>query len=485
MQKLSLSYYAKSALTFLSCIFFTLGSTYSQSVQSKSVGEETHLKESVYVIKNVNIIPMTLINKVVENATVVIIDSQIHAINGDIPQHATVIEGEGKWLIPGLIDMHTHGMADVNFKQNSPTKGANFFVDTQDVMTPFIANGVTAIFDLKARGEIFAQRNEILEGSVIGPRMALAKLINGGDGDVGNVKSASNARQAVRSAKAEGYNFIKVYSQLSVETFLAIVDEAKKQDLKVTGHIPYSFKGRHQDAFVENFGLIAHAEELGKFSKEVGYEDALRLANLAKENNSWVTATLISNDMIARQARSIEVIRELDTLKYMHPIMQDKWVNANRYFRNATPELIALYDEINAFNKLLVKAFKQVGVPIVAGTDAPGSGLVPGFSLHQELELLVDAGLTPEEALASSTRLPATWLGIDSDIGTVEVGKSADLILLEQNPLNNIKHTQLISGVFVNGQWLEQSTINKMLSNLAKKNKASLNKFKWKDRRTY
>jgi imidazolonepropionase-like amidohydrolase len=129
---------------------------------------------------------------------------------------------------------------------------------------------------------------------------------------------------------------------------------------------------------------------------------------------------------------------------------------------------------------MLVKACKAAGVPVVVGTDAGTSGVVAGFSLHDEIELLGAAGLTPEEVLASATRLPATWLGIDSEVGTVEVGKRADLILLDANPLNDLKNTRKIAGVFINGKWLNQTTINASLLDLSKRNTAAKDDFDWK-----
>jgi imidazolonepropionase-like amidohydrolase len=142
-------------------------------------------------------------------------------------------------------------------------------------------------------------------------------------------------------------------------------------------------------------------------------------------------------------------------------------------------------DSLVNFNNKLVRAFKETGVPIVTGTDAMCSGVVPGFSVHDELELLVEAGLTPEEVLISATRLPATWLGIDKKTGTIEAGKDADLILLNSNPLDNINNTRDIDGIFVSGTWLNKSKIDSMLSDLASRNNESLGKYKWKKRRAY
>ena len=132
---------------------------------------------------------------------------------------------------------------------------------------------------------------------------------------------------------------------------------------------------------------------------------------------------------------------------------------------------------------MIVKAFKKEGVPIVAGTDAGCSGVVWGFSLHDELELLVKAGLTNEEALNSATRLPATWLEIDDIVGTVEPGKYADLILLDANPLENIYNTRKIAGVFVNGKWIDKIEIEQALHNLSLKNSKNINKYEWNKRK--
>ena len=470
-----------SSLLLLSITMVFTGCTNSSENNSQ---EQEIQMQKLFAIINVNIIPMTLENEFIENATVIIDGNKILSINKPVPNDAKIIDGTGKWLIPGLIDMHIHGFADINFGLNEPTKGATFFTNTQDAMTPYIANGVTTIFDLEARVEIFAQRNEIAKGKVIGPRIALAKLLNGGE-EIGNVNIASDGRQAVRSAKAEGYGFIKVYSQLNIETFLAIVDEAQKQGLKVIGHIPNEFRGKTKDAFVPNFCMVAHAEEFAKITEEFSNEDAKRFAKMAKDNGTWLTPTLTTMVWIASQARSLDEVRQLSSLQYMHPIMQDKWLTANKYNRNTNPERVAYFDKVVDFNSRLVKAFKEAGVPIVAGTDAMGSGVVPGFSLHDEIELLVKAGLTNGEALISATRLPAKWLGIEQKIGTVETGKYADLILLNSNPLEDINNTRDIYGVFVNGQWLDKTKINDMLSNLAKKNTESLGKYEWKKRREF
>ncbi|HTE01970.1 MAG TPA: amidohydrolase family protein [Mucilaginibacter sp.] len=474
-----------SLLVLFSCtVIFNGFSMTTKSFADRSQTQENE-EHKIIAIKNVNIIPMTLENKIIENVTVVIKDHKILSINKHVPDHAEIIDGKGKWLIPGLIDMHVHNLADVNFGSSYPTKGANAFTNTQDFMLLYIANGVTTVFELSARPEHFGERNEIIKGHVTGPRMALAFLIDGGEGSGNIANSPADGRQSVRIAKAQGYEFIKVYSHLNIETFKAIVDEANKQGMKVVGHIPNAFKGKIEEAFVPNYDMVAHAEEYAKQTDNFSDQDAKRFAQLAKKNRTWLTPTLTTIVRIGEQARSLDGIRDLPSLKYVPPLLQSKWLTANNYNKGTTPDHVAYLDKIADFNIRLVKAFKEAGVPMVAGTDAGTSGVVWGFSLHDEIELLVKAGLTPEEALASATRLPAMWLGIEDKIGTVEVGKYADLVLLDANPLDNISNTRKISGVFVNGRWLDKSRINAMLSDLSKRNTASKDKYDWSKRAKY
>lgn len=440
-----------------------------------------------YAIRNVNIIPMTTANELIKNATIIIQNRKIVAINEAIPKNATIIEGKGKWLLPGLVDMHVHNLADINFSTNYPTKGATLFTNNQDFMSLYIANGVTTVLELSARAEHFGQRNEIIKGNVIGPRIALAFLLDGGEGSGNITNTPEEGRQTVKIAKAQGYEFIKVYSGLNQTTFNAIVQEAQKQGMKVVGHIPNVFRGKLAEAFIPHYGLVAHAEEFSKQSKNFTFSDAQRFAQLSKENGTWLTPTLITMVRIAQQTHSLDSIKNSPLLKYVHPLMQSKWLFSNNYNRETDAKRIARIDSMVIFHQLLVKAFKEAQVPIVAGTDAGVSGVIWGFSLHDEIALLVNAGLSPEEALDSATRLPAQWLGIEDKIGTVEKGKLADLLLLDANPLDNIVNTRKIAGVFVNGRWINKKSLQQMLSDAEKHHKANQGKDEsdWKKRKSF
>jgi imidazolonepropionase-like amidohydrolase len=460
------------ALGLLTFLLFT-------SLKGHSQKQPT--KQTIFAIKNVNVITMTSSNTILENATVVISNNIIQSINGAIPKNATIIDGKGKWLIPGLIDMHVHLATDVIFGEKKATQLPDLSFNIQDIMTPFMANGVTTIFELNSSMETYSEKKDIERGYVTGPRMALAALIDGGEGTGRRVNTPEDGRQAVRSAKIEGYDFIKIYAYLNVETYFAIIDEANKQGIKTIGHIPdFTGKWKLKDAFVKGFGMVAHAEELTNYAVNYSKEEADTMAKVLKDNGTWLSPTLIVMEKILSQVKSLDELKALPTLKYVHPIFQSKWLTANKYNKMHSPEDIAHFEKYVKFNLLLVNACKKAGVPIVTGTDAGTSSVVNGFSMHNELELLVQAGLTTQEALNSATFLPAQWLGIDKKVGTIEIGKFADLVLLDKNPLSDINNTRKIAGVFVNGKWLDKKKLNAMLTDLANRNTADKDKFDWK-----
>ncbi len=463
------NYFLKKYFVLISALVIGLN-CYSQKNNQQSIP---------IVIQNVNIITMTSPNKIIKNANLVINNGKILSINGEIPKNVKIINGENKWLIPGLIDIHVHLPTDLNLKSKTPTQKPDINFNIQDLMTPFIANGVTTILNLDANVESFHQRKQIENGNVIGPRMAVAALIDSDNGSGKRANTPEEGRQTVRIAKDDGYEFIKLYSGLNAETYQAIIEEANRQGMKTIGHIPNVFQNEIEKAFVPNFNLVAHAEEFSKSADKYDYQEALKFAKIAKQNDTWVSPTLTAMDWIANQTSSLTRLKASKTIKFSHPLLQSKWLTANSYHKKSSPERIAYFNKLVEFQVLLVKAFKEVGVPILAGTDVGVAGVVSGFSLHDELELLVQAGLSPEEALSCATRLNAIWLGMDKEVGTIEENKLADLVLLDENPLVKIENTRKIAGIFTNGVWFDKNMINKMLLDLSVKNTKSKDEFDW------
>jgi imidazolonepropionase-like amidohydrolase len=453
-------------------------------------------KESFLVFTHVTVIDVTAAESgraLKPDYTVVITGNRITAIGKTtrvrVPAGAQVVDASGRFLIPGLWDMHVHSLLE----------------GRPDYFFPlFIANGVTGVRDMGGSlpfEQIQQIRREIAEGKILGPRFgAVAGRILEGPGgrlDVGvNVATPDEARQLVRSFKRQGADFIKVYNLLSRDVYLAIVDEAKKQRLPVAGHTPLSMTA----AEVSDLGQksIEHTADL--FTSCSRDEAALRQelqeraraqaqkggdSNIARmpveikaaasyderkaaalferfaRNGTWQCPTLA-----VRRTSTFADLQQFDAddrLKYIPASVRDSWHNtiAQRATSSGDVE-----QRKRRFQKTLeiVGAMQGKGVGILAGTDILNPYVFPGFSLHDELALLVQSGLTPLAALQTATANPAKFLKLSDSLGTVEKGKMADLVLLEANPLEDIANTRRISAVVVNGRYLPKEALQKLLA---------------------
>jgi imidazolonepropionase-like amidohydrolase len=427
-------------------------------------------------IEHVNVIPMVPSGVVLPDTTVLIRNGRIEWMKSAsattaVP-NATKINGRGKWLMPALADMHAHLENDRLLRLY--TKDANIpigTVRTEDALLPYVANGVLQIAVLTAMPETIAQRNEVDSGRALGPHIALAAMIDGAPPiwPVGMTRVAANAsdgRQAVRDAAAEGYEIIKAYERLDLDTFLAICDEASKLNMKVVGHLPQNGKGLTERFFVPGFSMIAHAEELAQQTNPPAIAAISAYARWAKRSGTWLTSTLTTDHRILEAMLRPETLRSRPEIRYLDPHLQTMTLQNNPYARDVNPERIAYVQRIADFNTQLIAAFAREGVPIVAGTDALVPGVVPGFSLQDELEALANAGLTNRQVLDSATRLPAEWLGTIEDRGIVAAGKRADLLLLEGNPLADIKNTRRLAAVIVGGRFYSRRELNARLDAL-------------------
>jgi imidazolonepropionase-like amidohydrolase len=278
--------------------------------------------------------------------------------------------------------------------------------------------------------------------------------------------SPEAGRQVVRDIQAEGYDFVKTYSRLDAATFQAIVDEAAQRKLRVLGHIPERGKGKVAQLLQPGFAMVAHLEEFAYQSKTMSDADIEEFVALAKRNGTWLLSTLRTNEVIAEQARRPEILVGRPEYDRVHPALYYIWTHANPYTRAPPPERVAMLDRVVDFNRRLVKAFVAAGIPIVPGTDTIIPGMVPGLALHEELICLVAAGMSTEQALTSATRLSAEWLNVAADRGTVEVGKRADLLLLEADPRTDIRNAGRIAAVVATGRYLTRAELDSMLAAL-------------------
>lgn len=466
-------------------------------VFSLSTSRTTQAADATLVLNHVTVIDATG-SAPQTNMTVIITGDRITAMAATIDErhmtNAEVVDATGKFLIPGLWDMHVHW-------------------DDKDYLPLFIANGVTGIRIMWGFPEHHEWRKEIEQGTLLGPRMYIASAIVDGPNpfwpDSVVASNAIEGRQAVKNAKAEGADFVKVYSRLPRDAYFAIADEAKKEHIPFVGHVTMSITANeasmagqmsieHLDGIMQ--ACSSHQTELLEFAQETlanisgtnnppklraerpdpdklaldSFSPAKAQALFAtfKQNHTWQCPTLTVLRWVRLRAPTNEV-----RLKYMPPDFIPFWAKLTGSNKMSAESLAF---EQRFFNKQLeiVGMMQHAGVGVLAGTDTSNPYCFPGFGLHDELEFLVQAGLTPMEALQAATRNPARFMGREHELGTIEKGKLADLVLLGANPLDDISNTRRINAVVYRGKLYSRPALDEMLrkaETLAKSNPSTKN----------
>jgi len=447
-------------------------------------------KHTVFV--NVNLVPMTD-ETIIPEQTVLVNGMRITAIGPsnaiDIPDNSIVIDASNLYLMPGLADMHIH----------TDTKWLNggWPVSPFDL---FLANGVTTIRDFGPRGVptdyALRWRNEIENGRFQGPTIYAAGPILYGPVD--------NAEKIVRNQKEQGFDFVKLYSFLSATEFHDAIATAKKLNIYTAGHIPFAVG--LNGILSEGMNEIAHIEELDfEFvdfdrSRTLGHEEWFRyiLKNAADQMGRLYDLPL---EKLKRkyQTKIKKIISKLEASKTplcttltVGDIIVKKFFHADRlasgptsqYFpygfikslqqgRNGHQILFKGYEDFAPFhfklNRLLLRELHEGDVTLVLGTDAGGigMGLVPGFSLHDELRIMIENGFTPYEAIRTATVNAADVINKmngKGNFGTIEVGKKADLVMIDGNPFDDINNLKKIQGVMASGRWFDKPTLQKMIT---------------------
>lgn len=400
--------------------------------------------------------------------------------SGDVrlPRHALIIEARGKYLIPGLWDMHVH------------TIFGDWLPRNERVTLPlFVANGITGVRDMGSDLEAVKQwRDRIAAGQLIGPRMVIAGPML--DGPVPRfpssapVAGAADARRVVDDLKARGVDFIKIQSLIPRDGYFAAADEAKKVGITFVGHVPDAVRASEaSDAgqrSIEHFtgifeGCSTIEDQLIEGPKSVGLNvstfdpaRARRLIELMARNQTWQVPTLVWE----RGQWLIDAIDLMNDplLQYAPAAWKDRtWpMFVKDILATMDTDPLPVRQHFVQMELDMTLAMFRAGVPFMAGTDtAAGVHIFPGFSLHDELSLFVRAGLTPLEALQTATRNPAVFLGRLAEMGTVEKGKLADLVLLDANPLEDIGNTRRIRGVVLAGRYFSRDDLDRMLRGVA------------------
>jgi len=411
---------------------------------------------------DVNVVPMHE-DVILAGQTVIVADGVIRKIGPAaevaVPAGALVVDGRGRYLMPGLADMHVH-------------------VEEENELLLFVANGVTTVRNVWGNDGLkrlmgfpdqLALREQVRRGELFGPTIYTTGPIMDGDPPETPVmpvfRTPAEARQAVARQAAQGYDAIKVYDNLAPDVYQAILAEAAMHGLPVVGHVPH--RVGLDDVLAGGQLTIEHL---------TGYldPDAATLLIPATQLVAYAQKTAAAGvwncpTFVIWQKR-LPTAHDLTRpeLRFISPRMQRIW---RTFARQMGQSITYTGDDYAAEMErqmlAITAALHQAGAGLLLGTDTDNAYVIPGFSIHEELAYLVAAGLTPYEALRTGTVNAAAALGRAGEFGTVAVGQRADLILLEANPLADVAHVQQRVGVMLRGQWLPETQLQTLLAELA------------------
>lgn len=401
------------------------------------------------VFRDVNVVAMTS-PKVAEKQTVVVKDGKIDAIlasSAKLPEGATVVDGSGKYLMPGLAEMHGH---------IPPPNAPNGLL--QDVLTMYLANGVTTVRGMLGHDGQLNLRDWQKKGELVSPNLYLAGPAFNGQ----VVKTPQEAIDRVKLQKKEGWDLLKVHEGLSLATYDALAKTAKTEGMRFAGHVPDDVGLLHALAMGQE--TIDHMDGYVEFvGGDKGPVDEKKLAEIVKKSKAagvWVVPTSALWKVVYNGI-PLATLEAYPELKYLPPQASESWVKM--YTDRASKIDPAVTKNVLTARTRILEALHKGGVKILMGTDAPQQFSIPGFSLHRELLVMRESGLTPYEILKTGTVNPGQYFAKQDNFGTIETGKRADLVLLNANPLENVENVDRIEGVMVRGRWYSRKDLDEKL----------------------
>ena len=405
----------------------------------------------VLALTAVNVVDVVA-GRIVPDTTVVVTGDTITSVtqHGIPPGGARVIDGRDKFLMPGLWDMHAH--IEGNERAWLPL---------------YVANGVTGIRDMGADLDFILEiREATASGRTLGPRIiAAGPILDDAPGDWPfrmRVRNADEARATVQLLKRRGVDLIKVHNYTPREAFFAIVEEARRQNLRVAGHVP--LKVTIQEGVDAGMVSIEHLSEDGRVWKACSggaqyRPDACRpFFEMLARRGVWQTPTLIALAELPVIGTPASAISR-DQLAYANKAFLEMHAGNQRLFVKQ-PEVLGILKNLAEVGKVVTRDMAAAGVGILAGCDA----MIAGFCVHDELALMVSSGMTPLAALQAATVNPARSLAREMTLGSVAAGRSADLVLLDANPLEDIANVRRIRAVVAAGRFLDRSALDQLLT---------------------
>jgi imidazolonepropionase-like amidohydrolase len=407
------------------------------------------------VFRNVNVVSMTS-PKVLEKQNVIVRDGKIESVStrlAKMPDGTKVVDGTGKFLMPGLAEMHGHV---------PPAQAPNGA--TGDTLFLYVANGITTVRGMLGHEGQLALREQSKRGEIVAPNLYLAGPSFNGN----SVNSPEEAVAKVRAQKKEGWDLLKVHPGLTRAEYDAMAKTAREEGMRFGGHVPEEVGLEHAiEMGQETFDHIDGYAELLEADK--GPVDAQKLSAIVKKSKNagvWIVPTSALWEVIFG-AVPLDTLKAYPELKYVSAKSVEQWNAAYTQRLAEIPRDAA--KNIIANRTRILRALHEGGVRILMGTDAPQQFSVPGFSLHRELLRMRDAGMSNYEILKSGTVNVGEYFAKQDAFGTIAAGQRADLVLLDATPLADIANVGKIRGVMVRGRWLDRAALDAGLAAIEKK----------------
>ncbi|MGB5820674.1 MAG: amidohydrolase family protein [Saonia sp.] len=442
----------------------------NQAQEKKQIGEE--ISDAALWISNTNIVDVRK-GTILENRHIIIDSGKIRRISESVDnpeKYALKIDGKGKYVLPGLAEMHAHIPPPSTSKER-----------LEETLFLYLSNGITTIRGMLGDATHLELREKAEKGEILSPRIFTSSPSLNGN----SVKTKEEAISKVTAYQKEGYDFLKIHPGIQKEVFDQLVQTADEVGIRFAGHVPVDVGIRHAlesryasidhvDGFLE--GLVPTSENVNatdngffgyNFTPLADTSKIDELVALAKDNEVWIVPTQSLFERWFAPISAEELLQQPE-MKYMPRTTLENWERVKKEYMENEGFNEAQWQQFDGIRKQLIKKLQDSGHGMLLGSDAPQLFNVPGFSIHHEIDGMLKAGLTPLQILRSGTINPALFFEMEHVFGEIKEGSDADIMLVNANPLEDIKALKELSGILVKGNWLSKESIDKKLATIAK-----------------
>lgn len=433
-------------------------------------------EKSGTLVQNVNIIDVRN-RKLIPNQNIVVKEGKIASIIATLygkKNYEHIIDGSNKYVMPGLAEMHAH----------IPHPRANGNDQIEETLFLYLSNGITTIRGMLGHPHHLKLREDAKKDNVLSPRIFTSSPSMNGN----SIKTKEEAIAKVKQYQADGYDFLKIHPGIRLEVFDQMVQTANEVGITFAGHVPVDVGIRHAlnsgytsidhiDGYLE--GLVPESANVNpndngffgyNFTDLADTSLINELVQLSKKNKVWIVPTQSLFDRWFAPVDADKILAQPE-MQYMPKSTLENWKRSHQSYTQNQTFSIENWAKFNDIRMQLLKKLQENGHGIHLGSDAPQVFNVPGFSIHHEIQGMKNAGLTNLEIIQSGTINPATFFSANDTFGEIKEGLSADFILIDANPIEDIKAIKQLSGVMLRGQWLSKTMIDTRLKEIADANK--------------